>query len=129
MATLGAIGANSGITGTGPFTKSGSGALTINAGGTVNTTSATALGYGAGVHVDTLNIAGGLLNNTAAGDQGWNVAINLTGGTAQSNGGVSDAASTQLFSLGGGSSVNSLASATTSIVSGRVNLRETNPGD
>jgi autotransporter-associated beta strand protein len=42
---------------------------------------------------------------------------------------VSDAASAQLFALGGGSTVNSLASATTSVISGRVNLRETNPND
>jgi fibronectin-binding autotransporter adhesin len=105
------------------------GPLTINAGGTVNTTTANALGFGAGVHVDTLNIVGGLLNNTAAGDQGWAVAINLTEGTLQSNGGVSDAASAQLFALGGGSSVNSFASAASSVISGRVNLRETNPND
>ena len=105
------------------------GALTINAGGTVTTTSGNALGYGAGVHVDVLNIVGGLLNNTAAGDQGWNVAVNLTGGTLQSNGGVSDAASTQLFTLGGGSSLNTFASATTSVISGRLQLREGNPAD
>ncbi|HZJ14680.1 MAG TPA: autotransporter-associated beta strand repeat-containing protein, partial [Chthoniobacteraceae bacterium] len=105
------------------------GTLTINAGGTVNTTSANALGFGAGVHVDNLYINGGLLNDTAAGDQGWAVNIYLTGGTLQSNGGVSDAASAQLFALGGGSTVNSLPSATTSVISGRVNLRETNPND
>ena len=103
--------------------------MTINPGGTVNTTAVNALGFTAGLKVDTLNITGGILNTTAGGDQGWAISINLTGGTLQSNGGVSNAAATQLFALGGGSSVNSLASATTSVISGRVNLRENNAGD
>jgi hypothetical protein len=77
--------------------------LTINAGSTLVTTTANALGYGAGVHVDTLNLNGGFWNDTASGDQGWNIAINLTGATMQSNGGTSAIGAAQLFSLGGGS--------------------------
>ncbi len=102
------------------------GTLTINSGGTVVTTVSNAFGYGGGVKVDTLNINGGTLNDTASGDQGWGITINLTGGKMQSNGGTASATATQLFSLGGGSSVNTLASSTTSTIAGRINIRENN---
>jgi fibronectin-binding autotransporter adhesin len=105
------------------------GQLTINAGATVRTTAPNALGWNGVQQVFTININGGLLDNTVAGDQGWANTINLNGGTMQSNGGVSSATTGQLFSLGGGSSINSLANATTSVIAGRVNLREGNPSD
>ena len=56
------------------------------------------------------------------------IAVNLTGGVLRSNGGVSDAAASY-YALGGGSAVNTLASATTAVVSGRINLREGNAGN
>ena len=87
------------------------------------------MGWGGGTRVTTLNLNGGLLDNTATGDQGWGITINMTGGTLQSNGGVSSSSATSYFSLGGGSSINSLASPTTSVIAGRINLREGNPGN
>jgi hypothetical protein len=58
---------NSTLTLTGANSATGiiRGSLTINPGSTLVTTTANALGYGAGVHVDTLNMIGGLLNDTA----------------------------------------------------------------
>lgn len=105
------------------------GTLTINSGGTVKTTAANAFGWNGAQQVFTLNINGGLLDNTAAGDQGWALSINLTGGVMQSNGGVSSSTTNQLFTLGGGSSVHTLPSATTSVIAGRVTIREGNGGD
>ena len=105
------------------------GTLTVNPGATVRTTTNNSLGWGGGTRVTTLNLNGGLLDNTATGDQGWGIAINMTGGTLQSNGGVGSPVAGSYFSLGGGSSINSLASNTTSVISGRVNIREGNPGN
>lgn len=105
------------------------GTLTINPGGIVKTTAPNALGWNGAQQIFTLNINGGLLDNTAAGDQGWAIAINLAGATMQSNGGVSSPTTNQLFALGGGSSVHSIGSTTTSVIAGRVNLREGNSGD
>ncbi len=102
------------------------GTLTINPGATVITSTTNSLGWGGATRVTELNINGGLLDNTATGDQGWGIAINLNGGTLQSNGGVSSTTTGSLFSLGGGSSVNSLASPDTSVIAGRVNLRQGN---
>ncbi len=103
------------------------GTLTINSGATVTETVANGLGYGGGTNqVTTLNINGGTFNTTAAGDQGWGLTVNLTGGTLESNNGTSSATTTALFSMGNNFTINSLASATTSVVAGRVNLREAN---
>ncbi|MCW1922484.1 autotransporter-associated beta strand repeat-containing protein [Luteolibacter arcticus] len=109
------------------------GTVTVNSGTTLNLTAVNALGYTTGVKVDTVNLSG-TLDNTAAGDNGWGVTYNLTGGTLRSNGGTSSATATQLFAFGsdvgaGGTVVNSLASATTSTVAGRINIRQNNPGN
>lgn len=109
------------------------GTVTVNSGTTLNLTASNALGYFASSKVDTVNLSG-TLNNTAVGDNGWGVTYNLTGGTLQSNGGTSNAAATQLFSFGGnpsgtGTAVNTLASATTSTIAGRIHIRENNPGN
>ncbi len=105
------------------------GTATVNSGGTLLLSSVNALGFGAN-RVTTLNVNGtGLVDTTAAGDQGWGIAVNMTGGVLRSNGGVSDAAAASYYSLGGGSAVNTLASATTAVVSGRINLREGNAGN
>jgi autotransporter-associated beta strand protein len=105
------------------------GALTVNAGATVQLAAANATGFDATNRVRTLNINGGLVDDVVNGDNLWAITINLTGGTMQSNGGTASATATQLFSLGGGSTVNSLASATTSVIAGRVNVRDGNPND
>lgn len=110
------------------------GTLTISDGGIVKLGTANALGYGAGIHVDTVNIyEGSRLENTVGGDNGWWIAINLRGGELRSNGGVS-APGGQYFSLGGpaggsGSSIHSIAAAAPSVISGRLNLRENNSGN
>ena len=76
--------------------------------------------------MDTINVVGGLVDDTASLDQGFNQVYNLTGGTMRSNGGVSSASAVQYYAMGTGSAVNSLASAATSTVAGRVNLRNDN---
>jgi len=106
------------------------GNLTVNSGAMVSLNAANAFGFNTGVKVSTVNINGGTLSATVAGDQGWGVTYNLTGGVMQSNGGVSDTTAGSLFAFGGpaggNTAVNTLASATTSVISGRVNLRPDN---
>jgi fibronectin-binding autotransporter adhesin len=104
------------------------GLLTIAPDGSVDLTAENALGWGAD-RITTLNINGGLLDNIANGDNGWGITINMAGGELRSNGGVGSAAAPQYFSLGGGSTIRSLGGADTAVVSGRVNLRENNPGN
>jgi autotransporter-associated beta strand protein len=99
------------------------GTVTINTGAILQLNKANALGYGAGTKVDTININGGILYNVANGDNGWGVTYNLTGGAMLSGFGP------QRFSFGGGTSVNSLSSATTSEIRGRIDLREGNPNN
>jgi len=105
------------------------GALTINAGATVDTNGIDALGYLAGTKVDTIQITGGTLNNTAAGNNGWGVAYTLSNATMISNSGTSNVAAASKFSFGNGTSVTVVADSGTSSISGRVDLRELNPGD
>ena len=102
------------------------GVVTVNAGATLRLASTNALGYTPGVKVDTININGGLLDDTASLDQGFSQIYNLTGGTMRSNGGVSSAVAAQYYAMGLGTAVNTFASATTSTVSGRLNLRNDN---
>lgn len=107
------------------------GNLTINSGGTVNTSATNALGFtNTTVKVNTVTINGGVLNDTATGDQGWSVAYVLNGGTMQSNGGVSDTSANQYFAFGGfagaDTSVTTLANAASSVIGGRINLRNDN---
>ncbi|BCU75482.1 autotransporter-associated beta strand repeat-containing protein [Luteolibacter sp. LG18] len=106
-------------------------AITVNSGATLALTAVNATGYTAGSRVETLNINGGTLNNTANGDNGWAITYNLTGGTMQSNGGTASTTAGPLFTLGKETTgsicaINSLASATTSTVAGRLHIRENN---
>ena len=102
------------------------GVVTINQGATLQLASPNALGYNAGVKVDTVNINGGLLDDIASLDQGFNQIYNLTGGTMRSNGGISSAVAVQYYAMGTGTAVNTFASATTSTIAGRLNLRNDN---
>jgi len=104
------------------------GSLTVEADAQVDLTAENALGWG-GNRITTLNINGGVLNNAAAGDNGWGITITLDGGELRSNGGTADAGTPQLFSLGGGSTIRTVADANTAVVSGRINLREGNVGN
>lgn len=102
-------------------------ALTVNAGGYVNCAAGNSLGWGSGTRVETVNVNGGLMEATSAGDQGWNAIFNLTGGELRANGGTSSSASTTYFTLGrdsaGSDGVNTFASANSSVISGRLQLR------
>ena len=102
------------------------GNVTINQGATLQLASPNALGNTAGVKVDTVNINGGTLDDIASLDQGFNQVYNLTGGTMQSNGGISNPIASQYYAMGNGTAVNTFASATTSTIAGRLNLRNDN---
>jgi fibronectin-binding autotransporter adhesin len=100
------------------------GALTVNAGATVETTG-DGTGLGFYDQLTTLNVNGGTA--TSAGVMHvWNLTggVNLTGGTLQSNSGVSTASGAQLE--WNRTSVTTLASATTSTIGGRINIRGDN---
>jgi autotransporter-associated beta strand protein len=97
------------------------GTVTVNSGGTLSGTSNNAFGYGAN-RIQTLNINGGTVTTSANGDQGWGITVNMTSGTLGSTG-------PGYYSLGGGSSVNILASANPAMVSGAIRIREGNAGD
>jgi VCBS repeat-containing protein/autotransporter-associated beta strand protein len=101
------------------------GTVDVNSAGTLRLSQANSLGWGVNVKVDTLNIHGGLVDNVATGDNGWGITINMTDGELRSNGGATSTTTGQLYSLGGGSSINVLSG--TALITGRVNLRESNP--
>jgi fibronectin-binding autotransporter adhesin len=100
------------------------GVLTVNSGATVETTG-DGTGLGFYDQLTTLNVNGGTA--TSAGVMHvWNLTggVNLTGGTLQSNSGVSTASGAQLE--WNRTSVTTLASATTSTIGGRINIRGDN---
>jgi autotransporter-associated beta strand protein len=101
----------------------GGGALTINAGATAVAAVGNALGYSGTNWTRTVNINGGTLRTDATGDNGWGITMNLTGGT------VSSGVFGGYYSLGGGSYVNTLASANTSLISANLRIRESNLAD
>ena len=108
---------NSGIlnlTGGGGSSGTIRGTATINAGGTLQLTTGDAIGYGGGASALTvINLFGGTLNVNATANQTLGSAtINLTGGSITGNTGGN------LDFFGGGSTLNSLASSTTSTISG-----------
>ncbi|MFM8421837.1 MAG: LamG-like jellyroll fold domain-containing protein, partial [Verrucomicrobiota bacterium] len=105
------------------------GDVTVGAQGRFLLQGMNALGWGPGVRVTTLNINGGLVESTAPGDQGWGLAYRLTGGELRSNGGVPSTSSNSRFSMGGGSSITSLASPTTALISGSIRIRNDNPNN
>ena len=97
------------------------GALTVNAGATVETTGdGTGLGYNG--QISSVAINGGTV--TSAGTMHvWNITggITMTGGTLQSNGGVSDPEGSQLE--WNYASVATNASANTATIGGRIRMR------
>ncbi|MCW1912741.1 autotransporter-associated beta strand repeat-containing protein [Luteolibacter sp. GHJ8] len=98
------------------------GTLTVNSPGAAILGFTNALGYGAGVKVDTFNINGATVNHTANGDNGWGITYNFTGGTLQTTG-------TGRFSFGGGTSVNTAAALAPASINGSVFMRDSNPGN
>ncbi len=109
------------------------GTVTINLGATNSCTGINAFGYAVGARITNAIINGGVLTTSAAGDQGWTTTYNLTGGTLTSNGGTSASGATSYWVLGGdslgsggASGINTFPSTITSVVAGRVNLRNDN---
>ena len=100
------------------------GVLTVNPGATLNLTAGNALGYTAGTQVTTLNINGGTVNTpTALGDEGFLTSFNLTGGTLAYTGGNATNAYQIAAADATAPGITSNASATTSLISGNVNIR------
>ena len=100
------------------------GALTVNAGGTVET-SGDGTGLGWVDQISSVAINGGTI--TSAGTMHvWNIAggINMTGGTLQSNNGTSDSGGSQLE--WNRTAVNTNASADTATIGGRIRIRGDN---
>jgi autotransporter-associated beta strand protein len=99
------------------------GAVTVNAGATVSLINddGTGLGFNSGAKVTSLTINGGTLT-TAGSMHVWNLSgINMTGGTLQSNNGVSDATGAQMEWINANVTTN--ASASTATLGGRIRMR------
>lgn len=99
------------------------GDVTINSGATLRLSNINALGYGGGTKVNTINVNGGTVLHEANGDNGWGVAYYLAGGTLRST------SATGQFAFGGGTSVTTRAAAGSSLIEGRVILREGNANE
>ncbi|MBS0659125.1 MAG: autotransporter-associated beta strand repeat-containing protein [Verrucomicrobia bacterium] len=118
--TLTLAGGNSGNLGT------LTGTIVAAAGTTLNTTVPNAFGYTPGRRVTAVQLgAGATLNHTAGADLGWGVAYTLDGASMNSNGGVNSATAASKFAFGGvsGDAPSLVATAGTSTVRGRVDLR------
>ena len=100
--------------------------LVIN-GGRMDLNAVNALGYLPGEKVNAITVNAGLLNSTAAGDQGWGVAYTLNGGEIRSNNGTADPNTLSRLSCGNFTTFTVSAGAAPHI-SGRMDLRsELNP--
>ncbi len=100
------------------------GVVNVNSGATLLLSVNNALGYNAGSQVTTVNINGGTVNTTGAlSDEGYITSFNLTGGTLAYTG--SNASNAYQFNAGDASApgITSNASATTSTISGGLNIR------
>jgi autotransporter-associated beta strand protein len=100
------------------------GTVSVNGGGTLRLSAGDVTGFNAGVDsLKTINLAGGVMHvNTTSNQTLGNAVINLTGGS------ITGVASSNLDFFQGSSAINSLASATTSTISGvRLSIRQT-PG-
>ena len=101
------------------------GTVTVNTGGELRAMATVAndaiFGTGAGVKIDTLNIVGGLVDTVGGNNRLRNTTINMTGGELRVNGGVSFASGD--YYEWGESVLNTLASANTAVISGRIGVR------
>ena len=100
------------------------GVVTVNPGATLTLAATDALGYtSTAVAITTLNVNGGTVNNTTAGNEGFLASFNLTGGTVSSTGGgVYQIAAGDASAPG----ITSNASGTTSTFSGSLDVRSGN---
>ncbi len=99
------------------------GTVTVNSGGTLQTSAQDALGWNTGTRVTTLNINGGTVTHSSGNNLSLAAAtINLTGGTLQSTNGSGRI--DWLVDGGVKTSINSLASSTLSSIGGTIWLRQ-----
>ncbi|WP_009959323.1 autotransporter-associated beta strand repeat-containing protein [Verrucomicrobium spinosum] len=97
------------------------GTITVNSGARLNLSATDSLGYNNdSTRVGTVNVVGGMVNNTVAGNQAYRTNFNLTGATMSSTGGGS-------YNFTTGFGITSLASTLTSTVSGNVVARDAGP--
>ncbi len=96
--------------------------LVIN-GGRMDLNAVNALGYLPGEKVNTITVNAGLINSTAAGDQGWGVAYTLNGGEIRTNNGTADPNTASKFACGNYTTFTVPAGAAPHI-SGRMDLRD-----
>ncbi len=102
------------------------GTLVVNAGSTVTVAGdGTGLGYNPGQKITSLTVNGGTVTS-AAGMHIWAIGggVNMTGGTLQSNSGVSDAGGPTLE--WNNTNVTTNASASTATIGGRIRMRTDN---
>ena len=98
------------------------GTVTVNAGGILRLSTGDATGYaGDATALTVINLAGGTLDiNTTSNQTLGSAVVNMTGGA------ITGIANTNLDFFGGGSALNTLASATTSTISGTaIDIRQT----
>ncbi|MBN8459036.1 MAG: autotransporter-associated beta strand repeat-containing protein [Verrucomicrobia bacterium] len=98
------------------------GTVTVNTGGTLRLSTGDATGYNTGSdRLATINLVGGTLNvNTASNQTLGNATINMTGGA------ITGVANSNIDFFQGSSALNTLASATTSTISGtKIQIRQT----
>ena len=100
------------------------GNVTVNSGAELRYTGGdgTGFGFNGGNKLDTININGGLVNSQGGMTHLWGASVNMTGGELRVNNGTSSP--TGLRIEWNQSTVNTLASASSAIVSGRINLRD-----
>ena len=95
------------------------GVVNVNTGGTIAAVTFAAFGYGAGVHITSLNILGGTVILSASGNETAAWPINFQGGTLSPSG-------TGFLEIGtfanGSTTVTSSAAATTAVISAPVQL-------
>ena len=103
----------------GPTGSTVRGEVTVNEPGTLLLSATNALGFTVGAKVDTVNVFDGAsVDHNGGADNGFGVEWNLRGSTIQTIN------ATAQFSMAGGSSVNSLADADSSVIAGRVTVRQ-----
>ena len=100
------------------------GAVTVNAGAQLlatNNGGSASFGYTTGAKIDSLTINEGYVESLGGDNHVWNTVVNMTGGELRINGGVSSL--TGAAYQWNNTPLNTLASANTAIISGRINMR------
>ena len=100
------------------------GTVTVNSGGTLRVNQTNAFGWnGTANSVQVLNINGGSVHLTSAGDNGWGLVSNMTGGELGNDGNGTSYLSMGGDTVVGAPAINTLATSTTATVSADLGLR------